>query len=871
MSERALLVPEVVQTSAMDCGPAALKSLLEGFGIPISYGRLREACQTDVDGTSIDALEDLAVRLGLDAEQVLVPVDHVLDPDSGSLPALAVVQLPNGFTHFVLIWRRHGPLVQVMDPAGGRRWTTARQLTAELYAHAMPLPAEAFRQYAAGPEMTRVLARRIDALGASAARERWLAEAFADPSPATLTALDASVRMVQTLVESRAIAAGREALALVERLLARVREDPDVIPPEHWTARPLDDAHLEVTGAVLVRVRGRRTSSTEPEVELPPELVTALAEAPTRPGRRLLALLREDGLFAPALVALAALASSIGVMVEALIFRGVLELGELVRLPEQRVVTGLALAAFPLLLLGLQLPLGAASLRMGRHLEARLRLALLRKIPRLSDRYFHSRLTSDMAQRAHAIPALRALPQLGASVATSALGLAATSAGLVWLDPSRSLAVVTVAALSVILPLALQPLLAERDLRVQTQEGALARFHLDALLGITPLRAHGAYPALRREHEARLLEWERASRGLLGVKVGVEALTIASGVALAAWLLVGYLADDGRLGGALLLVFWALRVPALGEALARSAQRYPHVRNAALRLLEPLDAPEEAPVTPVPLSGEGAVGLALEAVTVRAGGHVILDEVSLAIAPGEHVAVVGPSGAGKSTLVGLLLGWHRAAAGRVLVDGAPLDGARQAGLREVTAWLDPAVQLWNRSLLENLRYGSEDGTQAAIARALEEAELLGVLESLPEGLATVLGEGGALVSGGEGQRVRLGRAMMREGARLAIFDEPFRGLDRATRRHLFATARKHFRNATMLFVTHDLEQALALDRVVVVDGGRVVEDGAPATLMADASSGLARLVAAERAVGAELWARGFRRVRLEDGVLTEGR
>src|ERR671923_1912833 len=75
---RRLLVPEVVQTSAMDCGPAALKCLLEGFGIPVSYGRLREACQTDVDGTSIDTLEEVAQQLGLEAEQVMLPVDHLL-------------------------------------------------------------------------------------------------------------------------------------------------------------------------------------------------------------------------------------------------------------------------------------------------------------------------------------------------------------------------------------------------------------------------------------------------------------------------------------------------------------------------------------------------------------------------------------------------------------------------------------------------------------------------------------------------------------------------------------------------------------------------------------------------------------------------
>ena len=108
MPTRRLVAPEVIQTSAMDCGPAALKCLLEGFGIAVSYGRLREACQTDVDGTSIDTLEEVAVQLGLEAEQVMLPVDHVLLPEAQALPAIAIVRLPSGVTHFVVAWRRHG-------------------------------------------------------------------------------------------------------------------------------------------------------------------------------------------------------------------------------------------------------------------------------------------------------------------------------------------------------------------------------------------------------------------------------------------------------------------------------------------------------------------------------------------------------------------------------------------------------------------------------------------------------------------------------------------------------------------------------------------------------------------------------------------
>src|SRR5260370_6305950 len=130
---RRLLVTEVVQTSAMDCGPATLKCLLEGFGIPVSYGRLREACQTDVDGTSIDTIEEIAGQLGLETEQTVLPVDHLLLDEARALPAIVVVRVPNGLTPFVLAWRRPAPVLQLMDPASGRAWTSAKPFLEEVY------------------------------------------------------------------------------------------------------------------------------------------------------------------------------------------------------------------------------------------------------------------------------------------------------------------------------------------------------------------------------------------------------------------------------------------------------------------------------------------------------------------------------------------------------------------------------------------------------------------------------------------------------------------------------------------------------------------------------------------------------------------
>jgi ATP-binding cassette subfamily B protein len=267
----------------------------------------------------------------------------------------------------------------------------------------------------------------------------------------------------------------------------------------------------------------------------------------------------------------------------------------------------------------------------------------------------------------------------------------------------------------------------------------------------------------------------------------------------------------------------------------------------------------------------GGRGLSWQSVTVRAAGHVILEGIDLEIAPGSQVAIVGPSGAGKSTLIGTLLGWHRPSLGRVLVDGEPLSGERLQALRQATAWVDPAVQIWNRSLLDNLRYGAEDDLSLPIDQAIRQADLVAVLRKLPQGLQTLLGEGGGLVSGGEGQRVRLARALVRPGVRLALFDEPFRGLDRGQRRELLARSRQLFAGITFLCVTHDVGETLDFERVLVIENGRVVEDGAPAALAAQPGSRYGELLAAERDVRSGMWGSAvWRRLVMDRGRLSEG-
>jgi ATP-binding cassette subfamily B protein len=564
------------------------------------------------------------------------------------------------------------------------------------------------------------------------------------------------------------------------------------------------------------------------------------------------------------------------VTANALLLRGILDVGQQLGLPSQRATAMAVLLGVLVLGLGLDVPLAAGAMRLGRTLDLRLRMAFLAKIPRLDDRYFRSRLLSDMAERGHSLHLVRVMPGLGIRVLTTTAQLVLTVAGIAWLAPATAPLAVIAAVVSIGVPLACQPLLAERDMRVRGHAGALGRFYLDALLGLLPIRVHGARGAMQHQQEALLVEWARAGLRFHATSTAVDGVLGLVGLGMA--VLMVWSVSSHSSSGLLLLVYWALSVPALGQEIASAARQYPSLRNVVLRLLEPLGTPEPielaiagaAPAAPFDGAAPRGVEIRMSGLAVEAAGTTVLEDVELAIAPGEHVAIVGPSGAGKSSLVGLLLGWYRPARGSLEVDGADVVGDRLLALREATAWVDPAVTLWNRSFLDNLRYGAGHEGELPLAEILAKARLREVLERLPDGLATELGEGGGMVSGGEGQRTRFGRALARKRARLVILDEPFRGLDLATRRELLALARDWWRHATLLWVTHDIAETEAFGRVLVIDGGRIVEDGDPSVLGQRPGTRYQALVRGDRQMHETEWsAERWRRIWIERGKIRE--
>lgn len=218
-------------------------------------------------------------------------------------------------------------------------------------------------------------------------------------------------------------------------------------------------------------------------------------------------------------------------------------------------------------------------------------------------------------------------------------------------------------------------------------------------------------------------------------------------------------------------------------------------------------------------------------------GPLVLDDVTVEVAEGEFVAVVGPSGCGKSTLLRLLIGFERPVSGSVLYDGQDLSALDLSAVRRQCGVVLQNAQPLTGSILDCIR-GAEAFTQEEVWEAAELAGLAEDIRRMPMGLHTMIAGGGA-VSGGQRQRLMIAQALVRR-PRILFFDEATSALDNETQRVVMESTRRL--RASRLVIAHRLSTVLDADRVIVMDGGRVVEQGTPAALLADPSGRLSELV-----------------------------
>ncbi|HEV2896103.1 MAG TPA: ATP-binding cassette domain-containing protein, partial [Actinomycetota bacterium] len=204
-----------------------------------------------------------------------------------------------------------------------------------------------------------------------------------------------------------------------------------------------------------------------------------------------------------------------------------------------------------------------------------------------------------------------------------------------------------------------------------------------------------------------------------------------------------------------------------------------------------------------------------------------------------RVCIVGPTGAGKSTLLALLLRFYDPDAGLVELDGADLRDLDLASLRRQLALVPQDPWMLDGTVADNVRFGRPDATREELEAAARATRVDELIERLPDGWETEIGEGGVRLSGGQRRRVALARAILRD-ASVLLLDEPTSGLDAASEQAVLDALDRAAEGRTVLSVSHRLSLAARADRVVVLDGGRVVEQGPPGELLA-AGGAYARL------------------------------
>jgi ATP-binding cassette, subfamily B, bacterial len=215
-------------------------------------------------------------------------------------------------------------------------------------------------------------------------------------------------------------------------------------------------------------------------------------------------------------------------------------------------------------------------------------------------------------------------------------------------------------------------------------------------------------------------------------------------------------------------------------------------------------------------------------------GAPVLDDVNLHIPPGQRVGIVGESGAGKSTLLALLHRLHEPQKGEIRLAHNPLPTLSEERLRDLIAFVPQDVNLFHRSILDNLRYGCPDAREQDVLTAAEIAQCAFISE-LPDGYHTVVGEGGTILSGGQRQRIAIARALLKKSP-ILLLDEASSALDLETERKLRAGIATACLNTTIIAATHRLATLDAFDRIIVMKNGRIVQDDAPAAVLAGHTS-----------------------------------
>lgn len=366
--------------------------------------------------------------------------------------------------------------------------------------------------------------------------------------------------------------------------------------------------------------------------------------------------------------------------------------------------------------------------------------------------------------------------------------------------------------------------------RLDEAEGGFAQYLIEIFRSVRIVKAYGAEEAERGRYSSHLGRlYGIGMRARIAVSLARVLIQMCVAAAFAAAIAAGisfHNSGEVTVGELAVFIGSMLLMPIAIRRLTDMVPRFYDLMRSCDAVFDLLDAePERDRGDAAPLTGvKGDISLRGVSFAYPGAARPALSAVDLDIRAGERVALVGRSGSGKSTLVSLLLRMHDADEGTITVDGADVRSVRRADLRRAFSWVTQEPHLFSGDIATNIAYPDLRFDRARVERAAEQAGMSDFVEALPDGLGTDIGEVGSRLSGGQRQRLSIARAFYR-GSPVLLLDEISSALDSVTEARINENLRRFQAGRTIIVISHRLASVQDVDRIVLLDGGRVACEG----------------------------------------------